>query len=94
MQGDSTDGVINGVQNGDIPLVTKSAGNALEPASISLCPVINEIKSDLDKSGAVMSMMSGSGSAVYGIFTTHKSARNAYVKLRTKFRETYIAKPV
>lgn len=42
--------------------------NDFEDYAINLCPQIGNLKNTLYKSGAVYSAMSGSGSAVYGIF--------------------------
>jgi 4-diphosphocytidyl-2-C-methyl-D-erythritol kinase len=44
------------------------AGNDLEPAASSLCPSIGEIKENLLRAGATAASMTGSGSAVFGIF--------------------------
>lgn len=92
--GNSTDAVLEGIQKGDLSVIAKSIDNALEPASIEICPEIEQIKDILRKNGALASMMSGSGSAVYGIFKSHNFANRAYMKLKTKYNEVYIAKPI
>lgn len=93
VQGDSTDAVIAAINAGDIDAVAKNCANALEPASLEICPAIRTIKEELKSLGALTSMMSGSGSSVFGIFKTHKTARNAYLTLKSKYKETYIVKP-
>ena len=93
VQGNSTDTVIDGIKAGDIDAVANGIANALEPASLEICPTIRAIKEELISLGALSSMMSGSGSSVFGIFKTHKTARNAYLTLKEKYRETYIVKP-
>jgi 4-diphosphocytidyl-2-C-methyl-D-erythritol kinase len=55
-----------------IPLV-----NDLEPPVIERHPVIGKLKDRLAKLGAVMVAMSGSGSTVFGIFTTARAAESA-----------------
>lgn len=90
----STDSVLSALEKGSVRDIFSGAQNALEPASVSLCPVINDIKRMMYEGGACFSMMSGSGSAVYGVFTSHSSAARAYAGLREKFADTYIAKPV
>ena len=92
--GNSADSVVEGMKNGSLSVITENAQNALEPASIECCKKIQEIKDVLDSCGASLSMMSGSGSAVYGVFRSQKLANRAYLKLKSKYRETYIAKPV
>jgi 4-diphosphocytidyl-2-C-methyl-D-erythritol kinase len=51
--------------------------NDLEEAVTERYPVVSEIKHRLKKTGAAVSSMSGSGSAVFGIFTNREKARNA-----------------
>ncbi|MGA2109005.1 MAG: 4-(cytidine 5'-diphospho)-2-C-methyl-D-erythritol kinase [Syntrophorhabdales bacterium] len=49
--------------------------NDLEEVALLKCPEIKTIKERLRKAGAVGSLMSGSGSAVFGIFRDEKEAR-------------------
>ncbi len=53
------------------------ADNELEPAVISSYPVIKELKKKLIESGALFSSMTGSGSAVYGVFHDIQRAKKA-----------------
>lgn len=90
----STDFALNAIENGDLDGVFKNSKNALEKASIEIAPVIAQVKDLLAQNGAFFSMMSGSGSAVYGVFYNYKSAKRAYDVLSKKFKDTYITKPV
>lgn len=90
---DSTDRVIAGIKSGNIIRVFEHAENALEPASCEKCPEILNIKQQFMSQGAVFSMMSGSGSAVYGVFTNYGDARKSYVEMKKKYTDTYITKP-
>lgn len=89
----STDSVLSALKRGGVRSIFRDAQNALEPASISLCPPIADIKKSMYDRGAVFSEMSGSGSAVYGVFTNHKAALCAYKNMREAYTDTYIAKP-
>lgn len=51
--------------------------NDLEAVAASICPEIKTIKEQLRGGGALGSLMSGSGSAVFGIFEDETSARKA-----------------
>lgn len=51
--------------------------NALEAPAVELVPVIGEIKEKLLQQGALASCMTGSGSAVFGLFTEEATARQA-----------------
>lgn len=89
----STDNVLRALEKGSVRDIFSGARNALEPAALSLCPIINDIKRMMYDNGACFSMMSGSGSAVYGVFTSHPSAARAYSALKDTFADTCIAKP-
>jgi len=92
--GSSTDGVLEGIANGDLKAIIGSAQNALEGASIDACPKIAQIKDTLYGCGADFAMMSGSGSAVFGIFTDYKKSKTAFEKLKQEYKEVYVCKPI
>ncbi len=56
--------------------------NDLEAPALKICPEIGRAKSALLAEGAAGALMSGSGSAVFGIYPDSRSARTAYVKIR------------
>lgn len=45
------------------------SGNDLEPHAVRLCPAIGELRSLLQSAGAEVAAMTGSGSAVFGVFS-------------------------
>jgi 4-diphosphocytidyl-2-C-methyl-D-erythritol kinase len=53
------------------------AGNDLEPAATRLCADVGRMKDLLDGAGAIASAMTGSGSAVFGLFATADGANAA-----------------
>ena len=55
--------------------------NDLETVTIGRYPRIARLKSRLDERGAVGSLMSGSGSAVFGLFADEADARTAFAGL-------------
>jgi len=55
--------------------------NDLEKVALSMCPEIQTIKDRLREAGALGSLMTGSGSAVFGIFGDERGARNAAKKM-------------
>jgi 4-diphosphocytidyl-2-C-methyl-D-erythritol kinase len=55
--------------------------NDLEMATESMCPEISGIKSDLMANGAEGSLMTGSGSAVFGLFSYNETALKAFSRL-------------
>jgi 4-diphosphocytidyl-2-C-methyl-D-erythritol kinase len=67
--------------------------NDLEEVAFLICPEIKTIKDRLREAGAVGSLMSGSGSSVFGIFGDEKGARKAVEKLGG-LKSVYIANSV
>lgn len=68
--------------------------NDLEPAVIPHYPRISRIKADLLKSGALGSMMSGSGSSVFGLFPDAVSAEKSYSKISKTWPGSFLAHSV
>lgn len=69
--------IYGAVAAGDLSGIARSARNDFEYAVIRRYPVIGTVKEQLLKSGAVMALMSGSGSAVFGLFEDENRALNA-----------------
>ena len=76
------DGVIAGLEAGDLKKVAGSMGNVLERVTIEDYPIIQEIKNAMVEAGALNAMMSGSGPTVFGIFEDRMLARQAQQKIR------------
>ena len=76
------DGVIAGLEAGDLKKVAGSMGNVLEHVTIEDYPIIQEIKNAMVEAGALNAMMSGSGPTVFGIFEDRMLARQAQQKIR------------
>jgi 4-diphosphocytidyl-2-C-methyl-D-erythritol kinase len=60
--------------------------NDLETVAISEYPVISNIKKQLLRTGADAAAMSGSGPAVFGIYSNSRRARRAYERLAAHYR--------
>ena len=75
----------------DLAGVCAAAGNALEECSGAKD---NEaIKAALRQHGAVTALMTGSGAAVFGVFTTEEAARGAAEALKGQWPQVYVAQP-
>ena len=72
-----TDGLISALENGDCTSLFKKIKNVMEAPVVNKLPIIDRIKADLVTYGAGASAMTGSGSAVYGLFTDVESMRQA-----------------
>lgn len=56
-------------------------------------PIIGTVKNDMLNLGALGSLMTGSGTAVFGIFNSLEKAVNAKENLSKKFRLVYLSRP-
>ena len=78
------DGIIAGLEKGDVRAVASSMGNVLEGVTIPMHPVIAEIKKEMTDAGALGAMMSGSGPTVFGLFDNRAAAKAAQRRIREK----------
>ncbi len=70
----SVSSVAEGIKNGDMFAICHNAGNILENVTIPAYPVVGWLKETFAESGAVLTLMSGSGSAVFGLFRSAEEA--------------------
>lgn len=78
------DGILSGLESGDLEKVAASMGNVLERVTIEDYPIIEEIKQTMKEEGALNAMMSGSGPTVFGIFNDRKLGKKAQKVIRKK----------
>ena len=79
------------VRAGDLAAICAAAGNALEHCSgaqetPAICAKLNE-------HGALTSLMTGSGAAVFGVFDAEHKAQAAAEALRARYKQVYLARP-
>ena len=70
-------GLIDALRQGDLPAVARLTGNALAAPAIEALPEIETALGDLRGAGADVAFMTGSGSAVVGVFSGDAAARRA-----------------
>ncbi len=68
--------------------------NSFEEVVLSRYPVIARLKKDLKESGAQFSMLSGSGSSVFGVFGEKKVASGAFSYLKKNYKFVKLCKPL
>ena len=78
------------LEEGDPGALGSSIGNVLRPVSVRLRPQIGEAIDALKAAGALAAEMTGSGSAVFGIFRSEKAAAAARVVLSKRWKSTFI----
>ena len=73
------------LEHGDVRLLGRSLGNVLEPVSRRLRPEIDKAILDIEAAGAVKARMTGSGSAVFGVFLHAGACRKAAQELQKTY---------
>lgn len=74
----SNNDILNHINDNEFHKAALSASNTLEKVVEQFHPEINDIKNFMLQNGAVCSKMTGSGSAVFGLFDSKESLDNAY----------------
>lgn len=79
------------IRAGDLAAVCAASGNALEHCSGA--KETPHIRAILDEQGALASLMTGSGAAVFGVFDSEAKAQAARAALRQQYKQVYLAQP-
>ena len=87
-QVDSSNKIVKGLQEDNIELIANNLYNTFEYVQLEET-FFQDLKEEFLKYGALGSLMTGSGSCVYGIFNNKHIARKAFDKLMTNYA-TYI----
>ena len=81
---------LHALETGNLDLLCSSIGNVLQPVSETLRPEIAQCCSDLKTEGAQTALMTGSGSAVFGVFRSARDARKAHGKLSSRYKSVFL----
>jgi len=84
-------GIIKAIEQGNIAQIARRIYNVFEDVLPPQCSEIGVIKTKLIDHGALGASMTGTGSAVFGLFKDPDTAQKAYDFLKTQYRECYIA---
>lgn len=87
------DGMTAALESGDIRAVAAALYNSFERA-VPPDSAVRAIEDALRVHGALAAMLSGSGSAVFGLFDREDTARAAANALRERWPLTFMARPV
>lgn len=71
-------GMLKAIELGDLKQLTSLMDNILQTVTIKEYPVIEEIKERMMERGALISLMSGSGPTVFGIYDSQPAIQAAY----------------
>lgn len=84
--------MIADIENGDLKAVADGMSNVLESVTIKNYPIVADIKQKMLDTGAIGSMMSGSGPTVFGFYENYEKGLAALKEIRRAFRvkEVYL----
>ena len=88
IQANTTDNIVQALIAEDKQRLAENLYNVFENV-VDSPEIIQNLKRELIQSGAIGSLMTGSGSCVYGIFKNKQEARKAYQGLKEKY-QTYL----
>lgn len=83
---------LEALRTGNHVLLARSLGNVLQDVSQSMRPDIGAAINSLKERGALTALMTGSGSAVFGVFLRTAEARAASLALRRRWRSTFLCR--
>lgn len=83
--------MLEALSGGDLTGVAKCVGNAFEP--LAPLPEIARIKKEMMAFGAAAACMTGTGSAVFGLFEQKEPARSCASGLSRFFRDVFLCAP-
>ena len=88
------DAMIKALSEGDIISVGSNIRNVFDPVVAAEQPELEQVKDLLQVCGALNPQMTGSGSAVFGVFTRKEEAELAMERLRERWADVFLATPV
>lgn len=85
----SADGVLAALRSGDLSALARALGNDLAPFTKAALPEVAELEKKLLEAGALGVSVTGSGSAVFGLFPDERTASSAREKVDAPFAGVY-----
>ena len=89
-----TTGIIRSIQEGNLRAMCTRMYNVFEDVLPKSCSEVPVLKSLLLEAGALGAIMTGTGSAVFGVFQSLQSAEAARAALSSKCPEVFLCTPV
>lgn len=88
-----TAGMLTALEQGDLPGAARRLYNVFEDVLDRRQSQIPAIKAQFLELGALGAAMTGTGSAVFGLFGDDRSARAAHTALSQRYRECHLTRP-
>lgn len=84
-----TAGMTDAMAAGDLPAIARRMYNVFEDVLPRNCAEVHTVRSALLDAGALGAVMTGTGSAVFGLFEREETARKAYETLKKSYRDCF-----
>ena len=89
-----TEELIEAMQRDDLYYVANNMKNLLENITLRKHNVLIKIKEDMNRYGAVGSMMSGSGPSVFAFFDDMLKAQKCYEKMKEIYKDVFLTRTI
>ena len=89
-----TENLIEAMENDNLYYVANNMKNLLENVTLRKHNILIKIKEDMNRYGAVGSMMSGSGPSVFAFFDDMLKAQRCYEKMKENYREVFLTRTI
>lgn len=89
-----TGNLIKKIENNDLDYVASNMKNLLENVTVRKHKILYKLKEHLVRSGAVGSMMSGSGPTVFAFFDDMQVALKCYNELKEKYTDVFLTRTI
>lgn len=89
-----TENLIKAMKQDDLYYVANNMKNLLENVTLRKHNILIKIKEDMNRYGAVGSMMSGSGPSVFAFFDDMLKAQRCYEKMKENHREVFLTRTI
>ena len=89
-----TENLIEAMEQDDLYYVANNMKNLLENVTLRKHNILIKIKEEMNRYGAVGSMMSGSGPSVFAFFDDMLKAQRCYEKMKENHREVFLTRTI
>jgi 4-diphosphocytidyl-2-C-methyl-D-erythritol kinase len=89
-----TDGIIDALEKQSLSGVARRMYNVFENVLPKGCGAIDDIKVSMLDFKATGTVMTGTGSAVFGVFSDRRAAEDAYHELSRSYQEVFLTGPI
>ncbi len=90
----TSDKIISSLDEGKLEKICSETFNIFESVVCPIRPMVNEQKSIMNSNNALVSMMSGSGPSVFGVFVCEQDAVNAVQQLDKFGAQAFVCRPI